>query len=182
MLAPRRVPPCLTTSVEASNSAHERHRARRHAHGGADDVVLGTQPREAEAGAAARLVHQGHGPEGVVDAGLAVGQGVVHRKDEAGGELAQGTTRVHERGRVGHEHALGHEVEERLGQGLDRTFGCAVLPVRFRYGTSDTPEQGCGRFDRLAGFVAQEVALLEHRDGVRRQTNLVPWRGPVHRH
>ncbi len=109
MLAPRRVPPCLTTSVEASNRRHERDRARGHAHGGADDVILGPEPREAESGAATGLVHQSHGAERVVDAALAVGERVVDRQDEAGGQLAQRAAGIHQRGRVGHEEPVGHE-------------------------------------------------------------------------
>ena len=84
MLAPRRVPPCFTTSVRGVEQPHERDRARGHARGGAHDVVLGPEPREAEAGAAAGLVDQRHGAEGVVDAVLAVGERVVDRQDEAG--------------------------------------------------------------------------------------------------
>src|SRR2546422_5550919 len=45
--------------------------ARRHAHGGADHVVLGPEPGEREPRAAARLVHQRHGAQRVVDAALA---------------------------------------------------------------------------------------------------------------
>ena len=89
MLAPRRVPPCLTTSVEASNRLMKETGPEATPMVRADDVVLGPEPGEAEPGAAAALVHQRHGAEGVVDAALAVGEGVVDREHEAGGELAQ---------------------------------------------------------------------------------------------
>ncbi len=84
MLAPRRVPPCLTTSVDASNSDMKETGPGGHAHGGAYDVVLGTKAGEAEPGAAPRLMDQRHGSQGVIDAALAIGERIVHRKHEAG--------------------------------------------------------------------------------------------------
>ena len=122
--------------------AHEGDRARGHAHGAPDDVVLGPEPGEAEAGAAAGLVHQGHGAEGVVDAALAVGEGVVHREDEAGGELAQRAAGVHQGGRVGHEAPGRHDVVEVLRRALDLLVGRAVLPVRLRHRTSPPARTG----------------------------------------
>src|SRR3712207_8332058 len=43
-----------------------------------------------------RLMHQGHGAKRVVDTALPVGEGVIDRENEAGGELAQGTAGVHQ--------------------------------------------------------------------------------------
>ncbi len=74
MLAPRRVPPCLTTSVEASYSVMKETGPEATPMVERTTSFLGRSRREAEAGAAARLVHQRHGAEGVVDAVLAVGE------------------------------------------------------------------------------------------------------------
>ena len=181
MLAPRRVPPCFTTSVDASNRAHERHRTRGHAHGGADDVVLGPEPGEAEAGAAARLVHQRHRAQRVVDAALAVGERVVDRQHEAGGELAQRAAGVHQRGRVRHEQPVGHQVVEVLRRLLHRLVRRAVAAVGLGDRARHPPEQVARCLDRLAAVVLDQVALLEHRDGIGRQRNRVPWGGRFHR-
>ena len=54
MLAPRRVPPCLTTSVEASNRLMNETGPEATPMVRAHDVVLGPEPGEAEPGAAAR--------------------------------------------------------------------------------------------------------------------------------
>jgi hypothetical protein len=58
---------------------HERDRAGRDSHGGPHDVVLRSEPREGETGAASGLVYERHVPERVVDPALAVGQRVVDR-------------------------------------------------------------------------------------------------------
>ena len=87
--------------------------------GRADDVVLGTQPGEREARPATRLMHQCHRPEGVVNAGAPVREGVFHREHEAGGQLAERAAGVHQGGRIGHPHPCRHELEEHLGEALD---------------------------------------------------------------
>ncbi len=74
----------------------------------------------------------------------------VDRQDEAGRELAQGPARIHQGRRVGHEHPVGHETEERLGHGLDGAGGRSVPAVRLRHRPGDPPEQVGGLFDRLA--------------------------------
>ena len=141
MLAPRRVPPCFTTSVEASNRLMNETGPEATPIVRADDVVLGPEPGEAEAGAAAALVDQRHGAEGVVDAALAVGERVVDRQHEAGGELAQRAAGVHERRRVGHEQPVRHQAVERLGHLLHGAHRCAVPAVRLRDRPCHAPEQ-----------------------------------------
>ncbi len=156
---------------------HERHRARGDAHGRADNVVLGPEPGEAEAGAPARLVYQRHGAEGVVDAALSVGERVVHRKHEACGKLAQRAPRVHEGGRVRHEQPVGHHGIERLGQRLDRAGGRAIRRIRRRDGAGHAPEEILRLFGRLAVLVLDQVPLLENSDGVGRQRERLSGRG-----
>ena len=97
MLAPRRVPPCLTTSVEASN------RLMKETGPEATPMVertmsfLGRSREKLKPVPPPALVHQRHGAEGVVDAALAVGERVVDRQHEAGAELAQRAAGVHQR-------------------------------------------------------------------------------------
>ena len=163
--------------------AHERHRPRGHAHRGADDVVLGTEPREAEPGAAAALVHQRHRAQRVVDPALAVRERVVDRQDEAGGELAQGAAGVHEGRRVGHEQPLRHEPVERVRHLVHRAHRAhrdAVAAVGLRDRPRHPPEEILRCLRRPAGVVLDEVALLEHRDGVGRKRDRVPWGGRFH--
>ena len=84
MFAPRRVPPCFTASVDASYSfmkeiGPDATPVRR-----AHDRPLRAQPREREAGAAARLMDERHRAQRVVDAVLAVGERIFHGQHEAG--------------------------------------------------------------------------------------------------
>ena len=99
---------------------HERDGPGRYTHRRTDDVVLGAQSGERESGPAARLMHQRHRPERVVDARAAVGEGVFHREHEARRQLAERPAGVHQGGRVGHPHPGRHELEKRLGQALHR--------------------------------------------------------------
>ncbi len=149
--------------------AHEGDRTRGDAHRGADDVVLGPEPGEGEPGPSARLVDQGHRPEGVVDAVPAVGEGVLDRQDEAGGELPQGPARIHQGRRVGHEHPVRHQTEERLGHGLDGAGGRSISAIRLRHRPGHPPEQVGGLFDRLACVILDQVALFQHGESVGRE-------------
>ena len=55
MLAPRRVPPCLTASVAGVDHFQERYRARGDALGLVDEAAAGTHAGEIEARSAALL-------------------------------------------------------------------------------------------------------------------------------
>src|SRR5262249_5809879 len=56
----------------------------------------------------------------------------------------------------------------------------AVATIRLRDRSGDAPEQIAGCLDGLTRIVLDEVALLEHRDGVGRQRDGVPWCGRTH--
>ncbi len=88
--------------------AHEGERAGGVAFGRAHEVAPGTQVGEIEAGAAAGLVDAGHVGQGLEDAF----DGILHRQDEAGGELGQAGAGVHQGGRIGHELAVPHHAVE----------------------------------------------------------------------
>ena len=169
MLAPRRVPPCFTTSVLASYSFMKET--------GPDATPMvertgspsGRSRREAEAGAAARLVHEGHGLERVVDAAPAVGQGVFHRQHEARGELAQGTAGIHQRGRVRLEAAVDHQVVELPRDLPHRGLGGAVVGVHVGDGLGHAPEHRLGTLDGLALLVLLQIPLGQHDARVLRE-------------
>ena len=146
--------------------AHKGNGTAGHAHGGADNRVLRPEPGEPEAGAAAGLVNQCHRPQGVVDPVPAIGEGVFDRQHEAGGKLAERTAGVHQGGGVRHELPVGHQSEERLGEGFDRADRGAVAPIRLGDGAGDAPEEVGRGFDRLPLVVFDEISLLQHREGV----------------
>ncbi len=145
---------------------HEGDRPGRHPHGGADDVVLGSQPREREPGPAARLVHQRHVPQRVVDAALARGQRVVHRQHEAGRQLAQRPPGVHQRRAVGHPHPRRHQLVERLRHRLDGAGARAVAGIGRGDRARHAPQQIGRLFHRLTPLVLDQVSALQDRDRV----------------
>ena len=120
---------------------------------------------EAEAGAAATLVNDGHRLERVVDAVATVGEGVLDGQHEARGELAKGAAGVHEGRRIGLEPALRHERVEIRGDGCDLVLGGSIACIGFSDHGRDAPEEVFRTFGRLSGLVLDEVALLE--DGAR---------------
>jgi hypothetical protein len=138
---------------------HERHRPRRHPHGGAHGVARGPEAREREPGPAPGLVHEGHGLERVVDAALPVRERVVHRQDEAGRELPQGAAGVHERRGVRLELALRHEVVEVPGHLLDGRVGRPVPPVFLGNDPRHAPEHGFRILHRFPVLVLLQVPL-----------------------
>src|SRR5207244_4209420 len=112
------------------------------------------------------LVHQRHGPQRVVDAALAVRERVFHREHEARRQLTEGPPGVHERGRIRHPDPRGHELEERLRQALHGLVGGPVASIRLGDGARDSPKQVLGPLGRLPLVVLDQVAALEHGDGV----------------
>src|SRR5207245_8354745 len=72
----------------------------------------------------------------------------------------------HQGGRVGHPYPRRHELEERLGETLDRLVGGTVAPVRLGDGPRDPREQVFRPLDGGALVVLHQVAPLQHRDGV----------------
>src|SRR4051794_13952341 len=98
---------------------HERDRPARYTHRALDQIVLGTQPGEAEARAATALVNNGLVLERVVDAVY----GVLDGQNEARAELLQLPAGVHEGRRVGHELAGEHHPEEPLPRLLVEPLG-----------------------------------------------------------
>ncbi len=169
MLAPRRVPPCFTASVRRVVELHEGDGARGDAGGGAHHRSLAAQAREGEAGAAAALVDERHRAERVVDAVVAVGEGILDREDEARRELPERAPGVHQRRRVRLEARLGHEAVEGVRHLLHRALGRPVATIRLRHHRRDAPEELLGGLGRLAGLVLDQVALLENGDGVLRE-------------
>ncbi len=140
---------------------HEGDGAGGHPLGGEHRVVGGPDAGEGEAGAAAGLVDEGslfHRVEDALDV-------IVHRQDEAGGELAQLPAGVHQGGGVGHEAQGGHEVVEFLGGGGHVRLG-VVVAVDGGDGVGHPAEHVRGGFGGLPGFVLLQVALLQHHQGV----------------
>ena len=140
---------------------HEGDGAGGHPLGGEHRVVGGPDVGEGKAGAAAGLVDEGglfHRVEDALDV-------IVHRQDEAGGELAQLPAGVHQGGGVGHKLERRHEVVEFLGRGGHVRLG-VVEPVDGGDGVGHPPEHVRGGFGGLPGFVLLEVALFQHYLGV----------------
>ena len=128
MFAPRRAPPCLIVSVATSKMRMNETGPGRDAAGRLHDGSRRAQPAEAEARPAARLVDLGRRLERVEDPF----ERVVHRDDEASGELALGPAGVHERRRVRHETPGRHHLKKvRLRPSLARF---ALLGTRDRLG------------------------------------------------
>ena len=93
-------------------NTQKRHRARGHAASGTHAAVLGAQTRKRKARAAARFVDHGR----VLDRVKNFFDGVAHWQHKTGRKLAQISTRVHERGRIGQKLPRGHELEKGAGQ------------------------------------------------------------------
>ena len=115
MLAPRRVPPCLTCSVAVLKIFMNETGPGGHAAGGAHIAVLGSQPGKGKAGAAAGLVDQGGIAQGAENALHAV----LDRQHEAGRQLPQAPAGIHQGRGVGQEFELGHQLVEGLLDVLD---------------------------------------------------------------
>ena len=91
---------------------------------------------EAKAGAAAALVDQGHVAHPFQDGAHVV----VHRDDEAGGQLPLGQTGVHQGGGVGQELQGTQGLVK--GRGLARhRLGTAVAGFRRGYSTGDSKKE-----------------------------------------
>ena len=159
---------------------HERHRARGHAHGRTDNVILGPELREAEPSATTRLMNQRHGRQGVVDAALPVGERVIHRQHEAGGQLPERTAGVHQRRRVRHEEPLRHQFVEGIGQRLNGPIRRPIATVGGGDGPGHPPEEIFSALRRLAQVVSDQVTLFQDRHSVGRQFQWNPWRGRTH--
>ncbi len=130
--------------------------------GGADPGVLGPKPREAEARAPARLVDEGRLLEGAEDA-LHV---VLHGEDEAGRELLEVPSRVHEGRGVGHELEASHHLVEGLGRLFYLFFGGVVVALGLGHVLRHPAEHLLGPLDGLALFVLHQVAPEEDGQGV----------------
>ncbi len=148
---------------------HERDGAGRDAHRRAHGLALGAQTREGEARPAAALMDERHRLERVVDPALAVRQRVVHRKHEAGGELTEGATGVHERRRVRLELSADHELVELPRDLVDGRLGRPVVRVDPRDGAGDPPEHDLGLFGRVPLGVLLQVAAGQDKSRVVRK-------------
>ncbi|MNS49618.1 hypothetical protein D3C72_822310 [compost metagenome] len=146
---------------------HEGHGARAHALGRVDDVVLGAQAREGEAGAATGLVNEGRVLGGLEDAG----QVVRHGQHEAGAELAGAGAGVRQGGRVRQEVQVVGQVVEGLGGRLDLGVIGAVEAVGVGEGVGHPLEESFGSFTQRPAFVFQQVPFFQNRDGVLAQHN-----------
>ena len=145
----------------------ERHGPAGRAIDEAHAIPRGPQARERETGAAATLVNEGHRADRVVDAVLAVGERVFDGQHEAGAELAERTAGVHERGRVGLESPLRHQVIELFGDRVHGAVARAVSSVRFGDHGGNAPEQVFRLLHRLSLVVLHQVTLLQDRARVR---------------
>src|SRR6266540_3067954 len=173
MLAPRRVPPCFTTSVEASYSFMNdtgpeatpivdrttsflgRRRENE------KPVPLPDPDERGPAPGPARGEQSGAGRNSPLE-----------RPHEARRELAQGPARVHQGRGVRHPHPRRHEIEERFREPLDRTVGRAVRPIGRGDVAGYAPEQVLRAFGRLPVVVLHQVAALQDREGVGVQIEL----------
>ena len=147
MLAPRRVPPCLTASVAASMTLRKE---------------TGPEAAEVEARAAALLVDEG----GVLDRLEDGIERVLDGQDEAGAQ-AHAPAGAGQRRAVGQEIARGHEPEKLLGVFFPVGLGL------FREGDvrRDAAEEVFGRLvDELALVVFQIIAGLQDLERVLRET------------
>src|ERR1051325_3943294 len=143
---------------------HQRHGSRGGAAGGGDEVAGRAQPGEREAGAAARLLDLG-GPAHRLEH---AGRGVVDRDHEAGGELAEWPTGVHQSGRVGQELERRHHAFEGVACRGDLPGRVAHRGLGGTDVVGDATEQAVGGLDDDA-LLAHQVAGAEHRQGVVRQ-------------
>ena len=160
MLAPRRRPPCFTTSVVVSKMRMKPTGPE------ATRPVLrtwsprGRRWRETEAGAAPGLVDQGHVPHPLQDAAHVV----VDRDDEAGGQLAPGQAGVHQGGGVGQEFQGGHGLVKGLGL-PGRRLGAAVAGLRRGHAPGHPPEELVRGLHHPAVGVPAQIALLQDPEG-----------------
>ena len=171
-----RAPPCTALLDHLRRrivEPHKRHRPGCHAHRGAHDIVLGSQPREPEPRPATRLVDERHVAQRVVDAAFTVREGVVHGQHEARRELSQWTPGIHQRRAVGHPDAPSHQVEESLGQSLHRPRTGTIARVGLGDGAGDAPEQVPRLLGGLPLLVLDQVAPLQNGDGVGAQIERV---------
>src|ERR671920_529211 len=124
-------------------------------------VVLGTQPGEPKARAAAALVDDGLVLEGVVDTVY----GVLDRQHEARAELLQLPARVHEGRRVRHEPSAEHDLEEPLPRLLVEPLGLfTLLEAELTLGDvrRNPQEHLDGLLYRLTLLVLFQVALPQN--------------------
>ncbi len=140
---------------------HEGDRTGRDAGGGAHHRSFRAQTRKGEPRATARLVNERHRPERVVDARLSVGQRVVDGEYEARGELAERSSRVHQRGGVGLEPALRHEAVELIRHRSRRSLARTVPPIRLSHHRRHTPEEILRLLGWSSSLVLYQIALLE---------------------
>ena len=130
--------------------------------GAGDDVTIRAQARKTETGTAAGLLNQGDVLQSVED----LLNGVFNRQHETCREHAHGTASVHQRGRVRHEGAGGHQLIKALGPLI--ADGFAELGI-FRTGNCgcDPPKKTFWSFvDFASDFIFGEVAIFEHSPGV----------------
>ena len=84
-------------------------------------------------------------------------EGVFDREDEAGGELLEPASRVHQCGGIGQKVAPGHAIVPALGRlGQPASFG--VEPFRLCYVGGDTPEELRRGLDDPAYIILGQVA------------------------
>ena len=172
MLAPRRAPPCFTASVAALNTRRNDTGPGRPPAGRAHEVVLRPQPREREAGAAARLVDDGRGLDRLED----LLHRVAHGQHVAGGVLeVVALARVHQRRRVGQEVPLDHHVVEGGGHLVDRGRAAAEPLLGGRDGAGDPPAHLLGRLDDLSPARGRDSARAGPAGPAR--TSGRPWAG-----
>ncbi len=113
-------------------------------------------------------MNEGHVLEGVE---YAV-HGVLDRQDEAGRELSQRPSRVHQSRRVGEEIQVDHHLVEERGGRADLRVRRAVHIVSRGNGARHATKELFRSFDDLAVLVPGQVALFQHYDGVFRQPRL----------
>ena len=173
MLAPRRVPPCLICSVAVLKMRRKETGPEATPPVEPTRLAFGAQAGEGKARAAAGLVDHGGELDGIED----LFDGVAHRQDEAGGELAQLAGGVHQGGGVGQEAPAGHQVIEPAGQVVDGEGGAFVLGFFSGDGAGHTPEQVTGRLGAAVCFFVQ-IAFLQHHFRI----GLEPRLGRIVRH
>ncbi len=143
--------------------AQEADRPGGDARAGGHGVVLGAQPREGEAVAAAGLLDQRGVAQGLEDAVGCLAEIIGDRQDEAGRELAQGRACAGERGRVREEPKIGEQRVERI---FGRTDVVAVGGIGFGHGVGHAAEHPLDIFDGLAVQPLAQIPLAQHLPAV----------------
>src|SRR6266852_816311 len=103
-----------------------------------------------------------HRAQRVVDSVASVGERVLYRKNEAGGQLPERTSRVHEGRRVRLEAAIDHQAVEVFRHARDLAVARSIATVSFSDRSRDAPEHVFRLLHRRARAVLDQISLSDH--------------------